>query len=206
MLSKLIYLDYAATTPVDPLVAEAMMACLTASGNFANPASRSHQLGWLAEQAVETARCQVAHLLGADPREIIWTSGASEANNLALKGVVLNPEHTKRHVITSKIEHKAVLDSCKALEELGYEVDYLTPDAQGQIKPSQIAEALREDTIMVSIMMVNNEVGTINDVQAIGSVCRDHGALFHVDAAQAVGKLPINLTQLPIDMMSVLCA
>ena len=197
-----IYLDYAATTPVDPKVAEKMVACLTLDGNFANPASRSHVYGWRAEEAVENARRQVADLVGADPREIIWTSGATESDNLAIKGAAHARAARGRHVITSQIEHKAVLDSCHQLEREGFEVTYLKPGADGLITPEQLRAALREDTVLVSLMHVNNEVGTINDIAALGAVAHSSGALMHVDAAQSTGKLPIDLRNLPVDLMS----
>lgn len=197
-----IYLDYAATTPVDPKVAEKMVACLTLDGNFANPASRSHVYGWRAEEAVENARRQVADLVGADPREIIWTSGATESDNLAIKGVARARAARGQHIITSQIEHKAVLDSCHQLEREGFEVTYLKPGADGLITPEQLRAALREDTVLVSLMHVNNEVGTINDIAALGAVAHAGGALMHVDAAQSTGKLPIDLRNLPVDLMS----
>lgn len=201
-MKKPIYLDYAATTPVDPRVAERMMGCLTMDGNFANPASRSHLYGWQAEEAVEMARRQVADLVGADPREIVWTSGATESNNLAIKGIARAGRERGRHLVTSAIEHKAVLDSCQQLEREGFEVTYLRPDASGVIQPDQLAAALREDTLLVSLMQVNNEIGTINDIAALGQVARERGVPLHVDAAQATGKLAIDLRQLPVDLMS----
>ena len=197
-----IYLDYAATTPVDPLVAEKMMGCLTLDGNFANPASRSHIYGWKAEEAVELARRQVADLVGADPREIVWTSGATESDNLAIKGAAHSRAERGRHLITSQIEHKAVLDSFHQLEHEGFEVTWLKPKADGIITPQQLQQAMREDTILVSLMHVNNEIGTINDIAGLGAVAQAGGALMHVDAAQSTGKLPINLHQLPVDLMS----
>ncbi|WP_193073657.1 IscS subfamily cysteine desulfurase [Pseudomonas sp. FME51] len=197
-----IYLDYAATTPVDPRVAEKMCACLTMDGNFANPASRSHLYGWQAEEAVELARRQVADLVGADPREIVWTSGATESDNLAIKGAARAFAERGRHIITSQIEHKAVIDSCRQLEREGFEVTYLKPGADGLISVPQLQAALREDTILVSLMQVNNEIGVINDIAALGAVAREHGVLFHVDAAQSTGKLAINVKQLPVDLMS----
>lgn len=200
-----IYLDYAATTPVDPRVAEKMAACLTLEGNFANPASRSHIYGWRAEEAVELGRRQVADLVGADPREIIWTSGATESDNLAIKGLVRARAQRGRHIITSQIEHKAVLDSCKQLELEGFEVTYLQPSAEGLIHPEQLRAALRDDTLLVSLMHVNNEIGTINDIAALGELAHAAGAIMHVDAAQSTGKLPIDLRSLPVDLMS-LCA
>ncbi len=200
-----IYLDYAATTPVDPRVAEKMVQCLTPDGNFGNPASRSHLFGWKAEEAVETARRQVADLLGADPREIVWTSGATESDNLAIKGVAHFYSKKGKHIITSKIEHKAVLDPCRQLEREGFEVTYLEPGTDGLITPEQVEEALREDTILVSLMHVNNEIGTVTDIAAIGEITRARGVLFHVDAAQSAGKLPINMAEMKVDLMSV-CA
>ena len=197
-----IYLDYAATTPVDPQVAEKMCACLTMDGNFANPASRSHLYGWQAEEAAELARRQVADLVGADPREIVWTSGATESDNLAIKGAARAFAERGRHIVTSQIEHKAVIDSCRQLEREGFEVSYLKPDSDGLISVEQLQAALREDTILVSLMHVNNEIGVINDIAALGALVRERGILFHVDAAQSTGKLPINLKQLPVDLMS----
>lgn len=202
-MNSLIYLDYAATTPVAPEVAELMANHLTLDGCFANPASRSHLAGWQAEQAVEKARQQVASLLGADLREIVWTSGATEANNLALIGAArANPEKG-RHIITSAIEHKAVLDTCSWLEKEGYSVTRLKPDSQGQISVEQVAEALTPDTLMVSIMLINNELGTVNPVAEIGELLKEHTALFHIDAAQAVGKIPIDVQQLNVDLLSL---
>jgi cysteine desulfurase len=198
-----IYLDYAATTPVDPRVAQSMVACLTMDGNFANPASRSHLYGWRAEEAVEQGRRQVADLIGADPREIVWTSGATEASNLAIKGVAQASAGRGRHLITSRIEHKATLDSCRYLEREGFEISYLDPGADGIIDPDQLGRAMRDDTILVSLMHVNNEIGTINDIAALGAVAQGRGALFHVDAAQSTGKLPIDLAALPVDLMSL---
>ncbi|TCK05598.1 IscS subfamily cysteine desulfurase [Marinobacterium mangrovicola] len=198
-----IYLDYSATTPVDPRVAEKMMSCLTPEGNFGNPASRSHMFGWKAEEAVETARRQVADLLGADPREIVWTSGATESDNLAIKGVAHFYQKKGKHIITSKIEHKAVLDTCRQLEREGFEVTYLTPGSDGIITPQMVADALREDTILVSLMHVNNEIGTITDIAAIGELTRSHGVLLHVDAAQSAGKLPLDMSSMKVDLLSV---
>jgi len=199
---KPIYLDYAATTPVDPRAAEKMMQCLTQDGIFGNPASRSHLFGWQAEEVVETARRQVADLIHCDPREIVWTSGATESVNLAIKGVASFYHKRGKHIITSKIEHKAVLDTCRQLEREGFEVTYLEPDSTGIIHPQQVEAALREDTILVSLMQVNNELGTINDIAVIGKITRARQILFHVDAAQSLGKLPINLSELEVDLMS----
>lgn len=198
-----IYLDYLATTPVDPRVAEVMAGCLTLDGVFANPASRSHAFGWRAEQMVEQGRRQLADLLGADPREIVFTSGATEADNLAIKGVAEFHAARGRHIVTTAIEHKAVLDTCAWLEGLGFEVSYLAPDADGLIQPEAVAAALRPDTLLASVMHVNNELGTINDIIAIGEVTRAAGVLLHVDAAQSVGKLPLRLREWPVDLLSV---
>lgn len=197
-----IYFDYSATTPVDPRVAEKMMQCLTLEGNFGNPASRSHRFGWLAEEAVETARRQVADLINADPREIVWTSGATESNNLAIKGVAEFYAKKGKHIITSKIEHKAVLDTCRHLERMGFEVTYLEPDSEGITHPEAVAAAIRPDTILVSIMHANNEIGVINDIKAIGDLTRSKNIFFHVDAAQTAGKELINVETMPIDLIS----
>ncbi|HRF87988.1 MAG TPA: IscS subfamily cysteine desulfurase [Pseudomonadales bacterium] len=198
-----IYFDYSATTPVDPRVAKKMMDCLTLDGNFGNPASRSHLFGWKAEEAAEEARSQVAALIGADPREIVWTSGATESDNLAIKGVAHFNEKKGKHIVTSKIEHKAVLDTCRQLEREGFEVTYLDPSPDGLISAQQVEAALRPDTTLVSIMHVNNEIGTINDIAAIGAVCRAKGVMYHVDAAQSVGKVPLNMAELPVDLLSL---
>jgi len=198
-----IYLDYAATTPMDPEVAQKMAACLTLEGNFANPASRSHRYGWMAEEAVENARGQMAKIINADVREIVWTSGATEANNLAIKGVAQQHSNKGKHIITSVIEHKAVLDPCKHLEEQGFEVTYLPPQSDGTVSVQQVKEALRPDTILVSLMFVNNELGCINPVQKIGELCRDNDVLFHVDGAQAVGKISVDVQAQNIDLLSV---
>lgn len=197
-----IYLDYSATTPADPRVAQKMCECLTMDGNFGNPASRSHLFGWKAEEAVENARRQVAELVNADPREIVWTSGATESNNLAIKGAAHFYSGKGKHLITSKIEHKAVLDTTRQLEREGFEVTYLEPGEDGIITPAMVEAALREDTILVSIMHVNNEIGTINDIAAIGELTRARGILFHVDAAQSTGKVAIDLDALKVDLMS----
>ena len=198
-----IYLDYAATTPVLPEVAESMLGCLTFDGNFGNPASRSHSYGWRAEEAVENARQQVADLIKADPREIVWTSGATESDNLALIGVAQFYKNKGKHIITSKIEHKAVLDTCRYLETEGFDITYLEPEPRtGLITPEMVAAALRPDTILVSLMMVNNELGTITDVAAIGELTRANKTYFHVDAAQAAGKVEIDLSSIKVDLMS----
>jgi cysteine desulfurase len=197
-----IYLDYASTTPVDPAVADQMVEFLTPSGQFGNPASRSHMFGWQAEAAVEEARSDVAGLIGADPREIVWTSGATEANNLAIKGCAHFNTRKGKHIITSRIEHKAVLDTCRQLEREGFEVTYLDPDKNGLIQPQTVADALRDDTTVVSIMHVNNELGTLNDIAAIGKICRENKVFFHVDAAQSAGKTAIDVDAMNVDMMS----
>ena len=198
-----VYLDYAATTPVDPRVAERMAGCLTLGGVFANPASRSHIYGWQAEEAVEAARRQVAALIGAEPREIVWTSGATEADNLAIKGAAEFYSDRGRHIVTSVIEHKAVLDTCHYLAGKGYRVTYLQPGADGLITPAMVEAALESDTFLVSLMHVNNEIGTATDVAAIGAITRARNILFHVDAAQSAGKLPIDLSAWPVDLMSL---
>ncbi|WP_295445663.1 IscS subfamily cysteine desulfurase [uncultured Thiodictyon sp.] len=197
-----IYMDYSATTPVDPRVAELMCACLTRDGTFGNPASRSHAFGWAAETAVEDARRQVAELVNADPRELAWTSGATESNNLAIKGAAHFYGKRGRHLITVKTEHKAVLDTCRQLEREGFEVTYLDPEPNGLIDLDRLAAALRDDTILVSVMHVNNEIGVIQDLTAIGELTRARGALLHVDAAQSTGKVAIDLKTLPVDLMS----
>ena len=197
-----IYLDYAATTPVDPRVAKAMSECLTIDGNFGNPASRSHVYGWKAEEAVEAARQHVADLCKCDPREIVWTSGATESDNLAIKGVAHFYQSRGKHIITSRIEHKAVLDTCRQLEREGFNVTYLDPDKSGLIHPEAVAAAIQDDTILVSIMHVNNEIGVINDIKTIGAVCRERKVLFHVDAAQSTGKVDIDVEDMNVDLMS----
>jgi len=197
-----IYLDYAATTPVDPRVASKMMEFLTPDGEFGNPASRSHRYGWKADEAVEEARSHVANLVNCDPREIVWTSGATESDNLAVKGVARFYKSKGNHIITSKIEHKAVLDPCRQLEREGFEVTYLDPNEGGIITPEAIKAAMKDTTILVSIMHINNELGTLNDLTAIGNITREAGAFFHVDAAQSTGKVDIDLSTLPVDLMS----
>ena len=198
-----IYLDYSSTSPCDPRVAAKMAECLTLEANFGNPASRSHKFGWKAEEAVENARKQVADLLNCDPREIVWTSGATESDNLAIKGAAHFYSKKGKHIITSKIEHKAVLDSCRQLEREGFEVTYLNPDSTGLISPERVAAVIRPDTTLVSLMHVNNEIGVINDIEAIGKVTREHGVIFHVDAAQSTGKLPIDMETMQVDLMSL---
>ncbi|MCC3704044.1 IscS subfamily cysteine desulfurase [Rouxiella badensis] len=197
-----IYLDYSATTPVDPRVAEKMMQCLTLDGTFGNPASRSHRFGWQAEEAVDVARNNIAELINADPREVIFTSGATESDNLAIKGAALANSHKGRHIVTSTTEHKAVLDTCEQLEREGFEVTYLNPQPNGLLDLQQLEQALRDDTVLVSVMHVNNEIGVIQDIAAIGEMCRSREILFHVDATQSVGKLPVDLAELKVDLMS----
>lgn len=199
MNSLPVYLDYAATTPVDDRVIQAMVACLGRQANFGNPASSSHAYGQQARQAVEHARRQVAELVGAQAEDIVWTSGATESNNLAIKGIA----HKGGHIISSVLEHKAVIDTVRQLEQDGCQVTWLTPDAQGLIQPQAVQNALRPDTVLVSLMWVNNELGTLTDIASIASLLRDHGALLHVDAAQAAGKVDIDLTALAIDMLSL---
>lgn len=198
-----IYLDYSATTPVDARVAEAMMECLTVDGNYGNPASRSHSFGWSAEKAVEDARKHVAALINADPKEIIWTSGATESDNLAIKGAAHFYQKNGKHIITCKTEHKAVLDTCRQLEREGFEVTYLEPRSSGLIGLDDLQAAIRDDTILVSIMHVNNEIGVIQNVRAIGEITRKHKIIFHVDAAQSPGKAVIDLQDMNIDLMSL---
>ncbi len=196
-----IYLDHGATTPVDPRVVAAMIPWL--GENYGNPASRTHAWGWMAEEAVEQARAQVAMLVRADPREIVWTSGATESDNLAIKGAASFYSKRGKHLITVKTEHKAVLDTMRELERHGFEVTYLDVQEDGLLDLDRFKAALRPDTILASVMLVNNEIGVVQDVQAIGALCRNNGTIFHVDAAQATGKLDIDLTKLPIDLMSL---
>jgi cysteine desulfurase len=196
-----IYMDYGATTPVDPRVVDAMIPWLRE--HFGNPASRSHAWGWEAEEAVEQARGHVAALVGADPREIVWTSGATESNNLALKGAAHFYSPRGKHLITWKTEHKAVLDTMRELERQGFEVSYLDVREDGLIDLDAFSAALRPDTILVSAMLVNNEIGVIQDIAALGTLCRERGILFHTDAAQATGKVDIDLASLPVDLMSM---
>jgi cysteine desulfurase len=203
MMKLPIYLDYSATCPVDPRVAEKMMQCLTLDGNFGNPASRSHRFGWQAEEAIDEARNNIADLIGADPREIVFTSGATESNNLAIKGAAHFYVKQGKHIITSKTEHKAVLDTCRHLESEGYEVTYLEPQSNGLFTLQQIEAAMRPDTILVSIMHVNNEIGVIQDLAAIGELCRARKILFHVDAAQSAGKIDIDVDAMKIDLLSL---
>ena len=197
-----IYLDYSATTPVDPRVADEMCKYLKPDGIFGNPASRSHAFGWAAEEAAERARQEVADLINADPKEIVWTSGATESDNLAIKGAAHFYNKRGKHLITLKTEHKAVLDTCRQLEREGYEVTYLDPEPNGLLDLDKFREAIREDTILASIMHVNNEIGVIQDIKAIGEICRENKVIFHVDAAQSPGKVPIDLQEMPVDLMS----
>ena len=196
-----IYMDYGATTPVDPRVVDAMVPWLRE--HFGNPASRSHAWGWEAEEAVEKARTQVAELVGADPREIVWTSGATESNNLALKGAAHFYKTRGKHIVTVRTEHKAVLDTCRELERQGFEVTYLEVQEDGLLDLDRFKAALRADTILASVMLVNNEIGVIQDIPAIGALCRERGIIFHVDAAQATGKVQIDLNTLPVDLLSL---
>lgn len=200
-MKKPVYLDYAATAPVDPAVADEMIKYLTPDGVFGNPASRSHGFGWQAEAAVESARQQVASLIHADPREIVWTSGATESDNLAIKGAVAGKRDA--HVITSAIEHKAVLDTCHWLETQGVSVTWLQPGADGRISVDQVTGALRDNTVLVSLMLVNNELGCVTDIASVGAELRQRGVLFHVDAAQAAGKLPVDVSAMPVDLLSL---
>ncbi|MDP4029200.1 MAG: IscS subfamily cysteine desulfurase [Gallionella sp.] len=195
-----IYMDYSATTPVDPRVAEKMIPYLTEK--FGNPASRSHAFGWEADVAVELAREQVAALVNCDPKEIVWTSGATESNNLAIKGAAHFYQGKGKHLITMRIEHKAVIDTVRELEREGFSATFLDPEPNGLLDLEKFKAALRPDTVLVSVMLVNNEIGVIQDIAAIGEICRDKGILFHVDAAQATGKVAIDLQQLKVDMMS----
>ncbi|MBF7074798.1 IscS subfamily cysteine desulfurase [Glaciecola sp. MH2013] len=197
-----IYLDYSSTTPVDPRVAEKMKECLTNEGNFGNPASRSHHFGWVAEEAVDIARNQIADLVNADPREIVFTSGATESNNLAIKGAATFYQKRGKHIITLKTEHKAVLDTTRQLEREGFDVTYMLPEPSGLVDLEKLKAEMRDDTVLVSIMHVNNEIGVIQDIEAIGKICRERKILFHVDAAQSTGKVPIDLQALPVDLMS----
>jgi cysteine desulfurase len=198
-----IYFDYSATTPVDKRVAEKMMQYMTNDGHFGNPASRSHKFGWQAEEAVDIARNQIAELINADPREIVFTSGATESNNLAIKGAANFYKKKGKHIITCKTEHKAVLDTCRELERQGFEVTYLDPEANGLIDLNKLNDAMRDDTILVSIMQVNNEIGVIQDISEIGEMCRARKIIFHVDAAQSAGKINIDMQALKVDLMSI---
>ena len=199
---KTTYFDYASTTPVDERVIEKMKDCMSFEGVFGNSGSRSHVYGWKAEELVEEARVNVSELLNCDPREIIWTSGATESDNLAIKGAANFYQSKGKHVITSKIEHKAVLDVCRQLEKENFEVTYLDPDENGVIPPDAVKKAIKEDTVLVSLMHINNEIGVINDIEEIGNITRENNVIFHVDAAQSAGKIPIDLSSLNVDLMS----
>jgi len=195
-----IYMDYSATTPVDPRVAEKMIPFITE--DFGNPASRSHPYGWTAEKAVENARKEVAKLVNADPREIIWTSGATESNNLAIKGASNFYSSKGKHIITMATEHKAVIDAVREMERLGYETTFLVPEPNGLIDIDKFKAAIRPDTVLATIMLVNNEIGVVQDIEELGNICRENKIIFHVDAAQATGKVAIDLEKLPVDLMS----
>ena len=197
-----IYLDYAATTPVDQRVADEMMQCLTMDGNFGNPASRSHRFGWQAEELVDQARNDIADLINADPREIVFTSGATESNNLAIKGAANFNKKKGKHIITVKTEHKAVLDTFRELERQGFEATYLEVEENGLLDLKKLETAMRDDTVLVSVMHVNNELGVIQDITTIGEMCRERKIMFHVDAAQSAGKVKIDLQELKVDFMS----
>ena len=201
-MKDLKYFDYASTTPVDPRVADKMYECLKLDGNFGNPASRSHEFGWKAEEAVERARMQVASLVNADTREIVWTSGATESDNLAIKGAARFYKDRGNHIITSKIEHKAVLDPCRQLEREGFEVTYLDPNEDGVITLEMLKEHIKDETILVSLMHINNELGSVTDIEEIGNFTRENNIIFHVDAAQSTGKVNIDLSNLNVDLMS----
>ncbi|RTE86217.1 MULTISPECIES: IscS subfamily cysteine desulfurase [Gammaproteobacteria] len=202
-MSEPIYLDYAATTPVHESVAEKMASCMTFQGAFGNPASRSHKFGWQAEELVDEARHQIAELINADPREIVFTSGATESDNLAIKGVAHAHQEHGRHIITVATEHKAVLDTCAALESEGFDVTYLQVSKSGEIDPDALKNAIREDTILVSVMHVNNEIGVIQNIKGISDICHGANVLLHVDGAQSVGKIPVDVEALGIDLMSI---
>ena len=201
-MKDLKYFDYASTTPVDPRVAEKMYECLKLDGNFGNPASRSHEFGWKAEEAVEKARMQVASLVNADTREIVWTSGATESDNLAIKGAARFYKDRGNHIITSKIEHKAVLDPCRQLEREGFEITYLDPNEDGAITLDMLKKHIKDETILVSLMHINNELGSVTDIEEIGNFTRENNIIFHVDAAQSTGKVNIDLSNLNVDLMS----
>jgi len=201
-MKDLKYFDYASTTPVDPRVADKMYECLKLDGNFGNPASRSHEFGWKAEEAVERARMQVASLVNADTREIVWTSGATESDNLAIKGAARFYKDRGNHIITSKIEHKAVLDPCRQLEREGFEVTYLDPNEDGVITLDMLKKHITDETILVSLMHINNELGSVTDIEEIGNFTRENNIIFHVDAAQSTGKVNIDLSNLNVDLMS----
>ena len=204
-MSSPIYLDYAASTPTDPVVADAMHQHLCLGGNFANPASRGHVYDWQADEAVESARAAVAHILNANPQEIVWTSGATESDNLAIKGLMSRGSRTgRKHIVTSAIEHKAILDTCAWMEDQGFSVSYLQASATGAITPAQVQAALRDDTLLVTVMQVNNELGSISDIAGIAKLCRERGVISHTDAAQSFGKIPVNVRALGVDLLSLL--
>jgi len=203
VVSTPIYLDYSATTPVAAEVAKKMSECLTKEGAFGNPASRSHRFGWEAEELIENARNEVAMLIKADPREIVWTSGATESNNLAIKGAAHFYSGKGKHMVTSSIEHKAVLDTCRQLEREGFEITYLAPDSHGITSPEAVKAALREDTVLVSVMHANNEIGVVNDIASIGEITRERKIIFHVDAAQSTGKIPVDMEAWKVDLLSM---
>jgi cysteine desulfurase len=200
IVRKPIYLDYSSTTPIDPRVAEKMIPFITE--HFGNPASRSHSFGWTAEEAVEEAREEVAKLVNADPREIVWTSGATESNNLAIKGASHFYSTKGKHILTIATEHKAVIDAVRELEREGYTATYLEPEPNGMVDLEKFKKAIRPDTVLASVMIVNNEIGVIQDIEALGNICREQNVIFHVDAAQATGKVDIDLEKLPVDLMS----
>ena len=203
-MSSPIYLDYAASTPTDPVVADAMHQHLCLGGNFANPASRGHVYGWQADEAVESARAAVAQILNANPREIVWTSGATESDNLAIKGLMSRGLRTgRKHIVTSAIEHKAILDTCAWMEGQGFSVSYLQASASGAITPAQVQAALRDDTLLVTVMQVNNELGSISDIAGIAKLCRERGVISHTDAAQSFGKIPVDVQALGVDLLSL---
>lgn len=203
-MSSPIYLDYAASTPTDPVVADAMHQHLCLGGNFANPASRGHVYGWQADEAVESARAAVARILNANPREIVWTSGATESDNLAIKGLMSRGLRTgRKHIVTSAIEHKAILDTCAWMEDQGFSVSYLQASATGAITPAQVQAALRDDTLLVTVMQVNNELGSISDIAGIAKLCRERGVISHTDAAQSFGKIPVDVQALGVDLLSL---
>ena len=203
-MSSPIYLDYAASTPTDPVVADAMHQHLCLGGNFANPASRGHVYGWQADEAVESARTSIAQMLNADPREIVWTSGATESDNLAIKGLMSRGLRTgRKHIVTSAIEHKAILDTCAWMENQGFCVTYIKPSASGEVMLADVEAALRDDTLLVTVMQVNNELGSVSDIAGIARLCRERGVISHTDAAQSFGKIPVDVKELGVDLLSL---
>ncbi|MEC8491720.1 MAG: aminotransferase class V-fold PLP-dependent enzyme [Pseudomonadota bacterium] len=203
-MSSPIYLDYAASTPTDPVVADAMHEHLCLGGNFANPASRGHVYGWQADEAVESARTSIAQMLNADPREIVWTSGATESDNLAIKGLMSRGLRTgRKHIVTSAIEHKAILDTCAWMENQGFCVTYIKPSASGEVMLADVEAALRDDTLLVTVMQVNNELGSVSDIAGIARICRERGVISHTDAAQSFGKIPVDVKELGVDLLSL---